>query len=58
MVVGLSWLPWLPNAKQILMTMATLMVPYVRTDTPGERVIHRDDERFSHFADLSMKRIS
>ena len=38
------------------MTMATLMVPYVRTDTPGERVIHRDDERFSHFADLNMKR--
>ena len=56
MVVGVPWLS-VPNAKQILMTMATLMVPYVRTDTPGERVIHRDNERFSHLAHLKMKRI-
>ena len=28
--------------------------PYVRVDTPGERVVHIDNERFSHFAHLEI----
>ena len=28
--------------------------PYVRVDTPGERVVHIDNERFSHLAHLEI----
>ena len=28
--------------------------PYVRADTPGERVVHIDNESFSHFAHLEI----
>ena len=40
------------NAMMPLMN--PIHAPYVRADTPGERIVHGDNERFGHLAHLTM----